>query len=204
MPVVCNSNCVTSPMAEIVYDNCPANNIRRLTPKMIVFLDCSATPFSAMTDLTSFAQWTTALATANIVRFGQLATFNIPTAETTKAVNSLCQASETVVEKIQKFEFSSFFMDNTTYTDSDFVCDFYKSIQGKTMIMLSCDGNWMLYSKSWTAGQNPGLGGLVGDANYAVEGKNNLGINVEVMTDTTNDCLAWIKLPTNTFNLIAG
>jgi len=56
MPVVCNSNCVTSPMAEIVYDNCPANNIRRLTPKMIVFLDCSATPFAAMTDLTSSSQ----------------------------------------------------------------------------------------------------------------------------------------------------
>ena len=171
---------------------------------MVGFLDCSSTPFAAMTDLTSLSQWTTALATANIVRFKELATFNLPTPEVTKQTNSLCQATETTVEKIQKFEFSSFFMDNTTYTDSDFVCDFYKTVQGKTMIMLSCEGNWMLYSKSWTAGLNPGLGGLVGDANYAVEGKNNLGINVEVFTDITNDCLAWVKLPTDVFNLIAG
>jgi hypothetical protein len=204
MPVVCANNCVTSPLSEILYDNCPANNIRRLKPYKVVFLDCSAVPFGAMTDLTSNSQWVTALATANPVRFGELATFAMPKPETEKATNSICQATETVVEKIQGFTFSSFYMDNTTYTDGDFVCDFYKAIQGKTMVMLSCDGNWMLYSKSWTSGSNPGVGGLVGDAWYEFENKANLGINVEVFTDITNDCLAWVKLPTNTFNTIAG
>lgn len=204
MALVCSNNCVTSPMSEIVYDNCPQNNIRRLKPYKAVFLDCDPSNFSAMTDITSSSQWTTALATANPVRFGELATFNLPQPETTKTVISLCQSAESVQEKIQKFEFSSFFMDNTTYTDGDFVCDFRKAVANKTMVLLSCEGNFMMYRKTWTAGQNPGLGNLAGDAWYQVEGKANLGINVEVFTDVTEDCLGFVALPQATFNTIAG
>lgn len=204
MDLICSADCTLSPMEQIIYDNCPSVNIRNVKPYKIVFLDCDQSNYTGLLDLTNLAQWTAVLATANPIRFGELSSYKMGQPETTKEVVSLCQASEQVTKKIQKIEFGSKFMDNTTYTDSDFVANFFRSVAGKTMIMLSCDGQFMMYRKSWTAGQNPGFGGLAGDAWYDTENVGNLQIGAEVFTDITDHAVSWIKLPIAVFNAIAG
>jgi len=201
MSLNCDTSCPTGTLEQVINVVCnDIANTRKLAPYKIAFVKCD----QLLTAINDDEEWAVIKETiGNLVTFPKLAKFKINKPEDTTERISLCDASETVVKRIQKFDFSTNQLDNENFTDADLVCGFLNSVKGYTAIVGDCKKKRIIYNKKWSTGQNPGLGNLTGNAWYEQEDDGLVMINGEITFEIDDDmCIGFAQVSNDTFDAI--
>ena len=201
MSLTCDTACETGTLEQVINVVCnDIANTRKLAPYKVAFLKCD----QVLTAINDDAEWTViGETTGNLVTFPKLAKFKINKPDDTLERISLCDSTETVVKRVQKFDFSTNQLDNENFTDADLVCDFLNAVKGYTAIVGDCKNKRIIYNKKWATGQNPGLGNLTGNAWYEQEDDGLVMINAEINFEIDEQmCIGFAQISQATFDAI--
>lgn len=197
----CDETCDQGNLQQVINVICSdIDNTRKLAPYKVAFLKCD----QVITAINTASEWTTIKGTPeNLITFPKLAKFKINKPEDTTQRLSLCDSTETVIKRVQKFDFSTNQLDNVTFTDSDMVCSFLDAVKGYTALVGDCKNKIIIYNKKWSTGKNPGLGNLTGNAWYEQEDDGLVMVNAEINFEIDKDmCIGFIQVSNETFNAI--
>lgn len=103
MGLFCDTTCPAGTLEQVINVICnDLANTRKLTPYKTAFLKCD----QVLTVLNTASQWTDIKETeGNLVTFPKLAKFKINKPEDTTQRVTLCDPTESVIKRVQKFDF---------------------------------------------------------------------------------------------------
>lgn len=195
MADICNPSCNGTQIRTYPIPCNRVSSTRKGGFERFILIDCDVN----ITSLTASAEWKALIDVERIIvsppGFGKLIKPDIK-----KEQLSACSPEETI-DEIAGFEWETKLFDNTTYFDFDFENDVKEKYASKNVVWLGCDG-LLYHNYKWTAGSNPGFGGIAAEVYRDSETGSLQKLHIDVKFNNYQKGLKGILLPQSVMSVI--